>query len=39
LRYLRAVLRRAAQEGQRLQTVNLTLDDYTENCPVTPVWH
>jgi hypothetical protein len=33
--YLRGVLKRAKQDGQRLRRVNLTLESYRNNCPVT----
>jgi hypothetical protein len=35
LTYLRGVLKRAKQDGQRLLRVNLTLESYRNNCPVT----
>jgi cell division septal protein FtsQ len=38
LLFLRGLLRRAAKERRTLRTVNLTLEDYTRNCPVTPSW-
>jgi hypothetical protein len=38
LLFLRGLLRRAAKERRTLRTVNLTLEDYTHNCPVTPGW-
>jgi len=36
--FLRSVLKRAEREGHALRTVNLTLEDYEDNCPVTPRW-
>jgi len=35
LMVLRTILRSARQEGRRLRTVNLSLEDYKANCPVT----
>jgi hypothetical protein len=38
LLFLRGVLVRARKERRPLWTVNLTLDSYVDNCPVTPRW-
>ena len=38
LLFLRGLLRRAAKEHKTVRTVNLTLEDYRENCPITPSW-
>ena len=35
LLFLRAILLRARQDGRRLKKVNLTLESYQNNCPVT----
>ena len=35
LLYLRAIVMRAKQDGKRLKQVNLTLESYKNNCPVT----
>ncbi|MBN1558298.1 MAG: FtsQ-type POTRA domain-containing protein [Lentisphaerae bacterium] len=36
--FLRGLMRRAAKEQKPVQTVNLTLDDFENNCPITPRW-
>ncbi len=35
LRVLSGVIRRSKADGRLLQTVNLTLDSYRQNCPIT----
>ena len=39
LLFLRSLIRLAEKEDQPLWSVNLTLDDYRNNCPIKPRWN
>lgn len=39
LQYLAALVRRAREQGRELRTVNLALDTYKSNVPITPQWN
>jgi len=39
LSFLAGVIKRSKRDGQALGTVDLTLDSYRHNCPVTPRWN